>query len=705
MNNTPKATPPWFATDRTRIFFDMHLPDWPDKEVASHFDAAALAQRFTQVGADSVVFYAKCQYGNSYYRTVNGHLHSGLGGKDLFREFTEAAHFHGMKVIAYYSASWDTRIAQVHPEWLTLDRFGKVFVGRWPTLCLNSPYRSLIFEHLDEIARETLADGIWLDMAIIGQDRCYCDFCLAKFRKRYGFNPPKSEAEEGWLTFLDWRYETIETFFTQARAMVKTANPSIAFCNNYWGYPYMNHSMGSRAVGALKSADYATGEGYSEWSGITSPSLFSKYLRDASGGKPFEVLLSRFHETWDFTVRPAIQIAYEAFSAAANGATVTIDDEPYYDGSIEPEVYRILRPIFEEIRSRRELITGTEPLRYAGIWYSQKSHDRCSAHTNTDFIASIAGAYKALLEEHIPVGFAFDELATQEQLMRYSVILLPNVTILNEREVSLLQEYVKLGGGLVACGTIGSMAEEEVQRKLAQLFGIRMFGVSDYSISYLRLPAGWSARTPRIPLLIQDRISLIRETSGQAFGEVIDPICETNDKTYYHNNLPSPHRPNGFPVAVKNTFGSGKVIYFAGDLNRQFAKSGQPALRHLVADAVSAVARNHVPFTVECPHTTEFLVHEDTRGRWICHFLSVHLQQPTWFDELAIATGRAIRTKEVYEETLPVFGVVLSVRRKVLSARMYPGGETLAIKEDDKGFSVVPIPRIELWETVVLDFG
>src|SRR5262249_18604099 len=144
----------------------------------------------------------------------------------------------------------------------------------------------------------------------------------------------------------EWRYETIETFFAEARNIVKAANPDIAFCNNYWGYPYMDSSMGSRAVGALKSVDYATGEGYSEWSGITSPSLFSKYLRDASGGKPFEVLLSRFHETWDFTVRPAAQIAYEAYAAAANGATVTVDDEPYYDGSIEPEVYGILGPIF-----------------------------------------------------------------------------------------------------------------------------------------------------------------------------------------------------------------------------------------------------------------------------------------------------------------------------------------------------------------------
>ena len=92
MNDAQELTSPWFVTDRTRIFFDMHLPDWPDKGVASAIDPKALAQEFANVGADSVVFYAKCQYGNFYYRTGLGHLHSGLNGRDLFRDFADAAH-------------------------------------------------------------------------------------------------------------------------------------------------------------------------------------------------------------------------------------------------------------------------------------------------------------------------------------------------------------------------------------------------------------------------------------------------------------------------------------------------------------------------------------------------------------------------------------------------------------------------------------
>src|SRR5207249_2333811 len=158
-------------------------------------------------------------------------------------------------------------------------------------------------------------------------------------------------------------------------------------------------------------------------------------------------------------------------------------------------------------------------------------------------------------------------------------------------------------------------AAAPAKSQLSQLLGIETHGVSDYSVSYLRFPRNWSTQAPRVPLLIQDRVSFVRATSSQPFGEIIDPICETNDKTYYHNNLPSPHRPTTFPAAVKNVFGFGKTIYFAGDVAKQFAKSGQPVLRDLIADAAKAVAREVLPFAVKCPKTTEFLIHEDNASR------------------------------------------------------------------------------------------
>jgi hypothetical protein len=70
------------------------------------------------------------------------------------------------------------------------------------------------------------------------------------------------------------------------------------------------------------------------------------------------------------------------------------------------------------------------------------------------FIASATGTYKALLEEHIPIGFVFDESASLAKLRRYSVVLLPDAAFLDEQDIGLLREYVGLGGGLIAWVTL-----------------------------------------------------------------------------------------------------------------------------------------------------------------------------------------------------------------------------------------------------------
>jgi hypothetical protein len=118
-------------------------------------------------------------------------------------------------------------------------------------------------------------------------------------------------------------------------------------------------------------------------------------------------------------------------------------------------------------------VTGTKPLRYAGIWYSQKSHDQYSPQGNSEFIASFAGAYKALLEEHVPVGFVFDERAADTMLENYAVLLLANVVRLNADDIALLTEFVSRGGGLVSFGAVGSLSTTPVPEALSNLLGLR----------------------------------------------------------------------------------------------------------------------------------------------------------------------------------------------------------------------------------------
>src|SRR5690606_23404103 len=150
--------------------------------------------------------------------------------------------------------------------------------------------------------------------------------------------------------------------------------PGAAFVVNFFGTPYAQPSQGL-SFKHLSLSDYGSTEGYTEWHGLLFPSYAARYMRAGMLDGPFEILTGRFVHTWDFTVRPLAQMRYEAFSIVANGGAVCVDDEPYHDGRVEPEVYDHLEDLFGEIERRERYVLGAEPVRYAALYHSQKARE------------------------------------------------------------------------------------------------------------------------------------------------------------------------------------------------------------------------------------------------------------------------------------------------------------------------------------------
>ncbi len=536
-----RAVAPWLAQSKARIFFDMHLPAWPGKGIAEKFVPREIAEAIAASGADSAVLFAKCQYGNFYTRVAGETLHPGLGGTDLLAETAAALREKGVRTLAYYSVSWDERHADLHPQWLAWNSSGAPgAVGpgtsRWRTLCINSPYADLVDAHLRWIAGKEI-DGIWLDMTIVGEGNCYCPRCRAGFAAKHGRDIPLSAADPAWPAFLRFRGDMVETLYARLRASIRSVAPALSFTNNYWGYPWTSGEMGSRAVGATREVDFLTGEAYADWTGIRSSSLLPIFLRSVAAGRPFESLIGTGVNTWDYTRKPRAYLAYEACAVFAHGATVTVDDEPFHDGSFDASLYRDdLRDIFRDISAARRSVEGT-PVRYAAVYHSQAAKDLC--HDQQDFVKDICGGFRLLRDLHLPVEFLFDETGRIPDATDVPLVVLAGVNAVRGEEWRRLARYMEGGGLVLAAGGLGG--DPDTMRSLAAL-GIEGSASSAFSLSYLRLP-GHGNRD----ILVRGRAAAFRAGAvlppGSAQGEIIDPICETSPLTFFHNNLPAPHRP------------------------------------------------------------------------------------------------------------------------------------------------------------------
>jgi hypothetical protein len=715
---------------RTRIFLDSHTPDWadpfqrgphqaPHAAVLTAADPEPAMRRIAESGADSVVLFAKCQYGNSYFPTSVGHQHSALAGRDLFGEQLAAARRLGLRVIAYFSNMWDSHEAGAHPDWRLVALEGRPDLGRWPTLCLLSDYRSLVMAHIHEIAERYEIDGLWSDILTAGP--CACSRCRGRFASQYGFAMPQRPDEPGWADLVDFWGGVLDEYVLEQRATLDAVRPSTALVPNFYGTTFTN-AVSGLTMAHLDRADIGSSEGYTDWQGLAFPSFAARYVRAAVRERPAEVVIGRFVHTWDFTMVSTPQLRYEAFSAVVNGVCATVDDQPYADGSLEPEVYRRVGDAFGEIRSRAPYLEGAEPVRYAALYASQGARvvesvlraresatvgDEAAAFPPSrprpglsDLEAAVTGTYRALLECHVPLDFVDDLSAVRGGLSPYRVVVLPDVVTLTAAEIGALRDFVERGGGLVTTGPVGIVDRHghaaRAGEGLDSLLGVSFGEIGRYSFPYLQLRD--DALVGSVGGWLLSHYGPIHELRAVGDGvEVLatrtDPVLETDQWTFWHNNQPAPGLATGDPVIVERRLGAGRVIACAARLGNNHARLGHGAYRDLLGALVCRAAAAEPPVEVLGGHRNTELALTRCGDDLVAH----------------LVTGNPVRGLELLGARLP--GVIEDIARTALIEVKVPSGATRALRVGPGGDAVeVPIGPDGVvalrdagdWETLVL---
>lgn len=718
----------WWATSRLRIFYDAHTPDWNDPHqrglvpdaafpLFSEADAERDLELIARAGADSVVLFAKCQYGNAYYPSEIGRSHSALDGRDLFGEQLTAAHSRGIRVIAYFSNMWDTAVAGEHPEWALVPLGNRGSTGRWPALCLLSGYRERALAQVREIAERYPIDGLWSDILTAGP--CVCDRCEAAFASEYGCAMPKDRGDDAWPDLIAFSKKKLADYLAEQRAVLDEVRPDAALIPNFYATTLVDAVIGL-SMEHLDIADIGSTEGYTDWHGLGFPSFASSYIQAGVQGRTSEVLVSRFVHTWDFTMRSEAQLRFEAFTVAAHGSTVTVDDQPYATGALEHEVYNRVAPVFERIRQRAPWLEGAVPTRYAALYASQSARELESilgAEENSssgeqsaqfprseprtapsDLVAAITGSYRALTEAHLPVDLIDERPDSLERLGEYRVLVLADVLSLSERECEAIASFVRTGGGLVVTGPVAvrdARGRELETSGLADLLGLRFGSLCRYTYPYLRLTEPQlSAELGAWPIPHYGRMRELHDLAPdvEVLARRTDPVLETDDATYWHNNQPAPGRQTEESVIVERRVGAGTVIVSAARLGNNKARLGHGAYRDLLATLVRRAAGAAPLVTVLGAHHNTELVVAERGDQLVVHLVTgspataidlFGARQPAAIEDVASLARVSIRVPE---------GVTRAVR-------IVDGAEVEVPIDADR---TVEIQDADDWETLVL---
>jgi hypothetical protein len=717
----------WWAESRRRVFYDTHTPDWTDPHQRGRVPDPTFPllsavrpdedlEVMANAGVNAVVLFAKCQYGNAYYPTAVGRQHAALGDRDLFGEQLAAAHRRGIRVIAYFSNMWDVAAAGAHPEWQLVPVASRAGEGRWPALCLRGGYRDYALTQVAEIAARYPIDGLWSDILTAGP--CVCGECAAAFEERFGIPTPGSRADPGWIDLIHFWQDTLREYLAEQKEILTRVRPHAALIPNFYATTFVD-AMSGLSAEHLDVADVGSSEGYTDWHGLGFPSFASAYVRAAVQDRPHEVLVSRFVHTWDFTLRSTAQLRYEAFTVAAHGAAVSVDDQPSATGALDPRVYERLTPVFRRIEEREPWLRGVEPVRWAAVWAGQNARELDSllggpdapalgeqsavfppsdAHPDpSDLVAAVTGTYRALVESHLPVGLIDGRPSSLERLAHYSVVVLPDVLSVSADELAALRAFVEGGGGLVVTGPTGvrnRAGDPAVDTAVEDLLGLKWGAESEFRYPYVRLtdtdlvPGSPAPLLPHYgPILTMTPIA----DGVRPLATRTDPVLETDDVTYWHNNQPAPGRDTDAPVIVERRLGQGRIIASAARLGNNHARLGHEGYRELIAALARRAARDQPDVTILGGARSTEMVVSRRDDELIAHFVS----------GAPVARLGVVGAPQpaAVEDIMRLSSICLQVPATTISAHRVVGCSTVPLAIED---GRVTVRDTDDWETIVL---
>jgi hypothetical protein len=244
----------------------------------------------------------------------------------------------------------------------------------------------------------------------------------------------------------------------------------------------------------------------------------------------------------------------------------------------------------------------------------------------------LQGAYYALLEGRFVFDLVHEEDIELDHIKKYSALILPNVALLSNTQISHLKDFVKGGGSLLTTFETGLYDESGAPRNefaLSDVFDIHLrpdykgplghifyssinqnheivsgFGDTD------RLPGGeW-----RIPL----------NAPGEHPLTIVPPYPRGIPEMVYAHpriELDYPGQKSDEPGLVIREKGASRLVYFPSDIERNIWRLGNMDLSTLYQKAIRWVVKDSLPVRVEGEGLIEIFAWE-TRPGYAVHILN-----------------------------------------------------------------------------------
>lgn len=631
----------------------------------------------------------------------------------------------GIRILGVYPPTLQGEVYEAHPDWrriptdtTTIPQVDMKKFGHGGMLCPLGPYGDFFVDVLVEILeKHPDVDAFSFDGLHHG-GVCYCENCRKNYKADTGKVIPKTDLNDpAFRRYQAWADRKLEDLVQRAQKRLKKIKPDVALvtwttnAGRFGHFLSVPRNMPARLNLLFDAPDQELWLDESNRGNSIVPAFGVAYAWAVTNHRVAfsEPYLMSHGNPYGKDSFPAHEIERRMLLCATYGCSpsIAVAQPP----RMQKDVYACL----DEVQKRKPWLTHKAPEPWAAVVMSDNTknfYGRSSGKVEERYLANVFGTFRACVEEHLPATVIEDWNLTPEELKKYAVLVLPNTACLDAKQLKVINEFVRNGGGLVASLDVSLFDEFGDPRPnfgLADVLGVDYRGLpdaaavkdTDIDVNFAKAIGAdyWEKRrnafvarlVPKTFLQANERLATYVGPEPVTFKGPAVRVKPRDGTSVLATLDPA------MPAVVTRTHGKGRVVYLAAGFDAGYYQYAYPYQRLIVKEAIAWAANGvEPPVRVTAPMCVHSTVMRQTKGG---ERLIVHL-----FNNVNTTGGHAFPNDDVplREETLPVHDVRVTFRKgtPLTAVRLEPGGTKLELVETAEGPSVV-VPRLDVHAMII----
>lgn len=537
-----------------------------------------------------------------------------LGSRDLFGEMTKAARAKKMRVVARMDCNYAYEEAfKAHPEWFQHNADGTPRRhNECPWLYKTCMFSTYFTEQMPAIYREInqnyMPDGFYTNgwPGTEALEVCHCENCQKIYREQTGGTPPETTDVHNpvYRRYYDIYMDRIAAVWQLWQKTAQEHNADSVYVGNLGGG--MRTVKDVKRLGEVAAWFNADNQGRTGNTPVWMCAQQGHVARSVMNGRTVTNVVGSYSNSsidWRHTSKPPAEMTIWAAQAAASGMVPWLHR---LGGQVQDNRWREPgHAFFDWLATNQAHFRNHTSLAEIAVLYPQKtiafygSNGTATRKLNGETIDSaeyLEGMYAALLEGRFLFDFVHEDNLSAATLKKYKALLIPNAAFMSDAQCAAIREYANGGGSIFATFETSRYDEWGNPRPdfaLKDLFGAGVSGerIGPLDNSYMSIDR-------EHPILASFKDTTI--LPGAEFRVPLSPVPVEQRHLSVIPHYPAfppemvfprtPHTDDA--AAIFREQGNSRIVYFPGDIDRSFWKSGSPDLSRLIIDSIHWLLRD-----------------------------------------------------------------------------------------------------------------